>query len=100
MQLRAFIRRYVLDPGPSQQIAIAGLCLLAGLLLLPALIFMAGAALLGRYEGASLGHTYAAQFAGLGSGSTAAWIVVLGPYLLLQLYRGLRACWRAAAGPA
>jgi hypothetical protein len=74
--------------------------LLAGLLLLPALIFLAGVLLLGRYEGASLMHTYAALFAGLGSGSAAAWIVVLGPYLLLQLYRGLRACWRAGAGPA
>jgi hypothetical protein len=71
--------------------------LLMGVALMPILIFYAGAATLGRYEGASLGHLYASLFNGLKQGSIAAWVVMLGPYGLYVLFRALRAWWRISA---
>ncbi len=84
----------------SVELAIAVLGLLCGVALLPVLIFYAGVASLGRYEGASLGHLYNTFFSGLGVGSAASWVVLLGPYGLYLLFRGLRAWWRAGARPA
>ena len=43
---------------------------------LPALIYFAGSALLGPFEGASLGTSFRSIYQGLGDGSIAAWIVV------------------------
>jgi hypothetical protein len=80
----------------SVELALAALGLLAGVGLMPVLIFYTGVATLGRYEGASLGHLYHSLFAGFGSGSTASWVVVLGPYGLYLLFKGLRAWWRAS----
>jgi hypothetical protein len=71
--------------------------LVFGVALMPILIFYAGVAILGRYEGAGLGHLYGSVFAGLKEGSTAAWLVILGPYTLFLLFRALRAWWRASA---
>jgi hypothetical protein len=64
---------------------------------MPLLIFYGGAATLGRYEGASLGHLYRSLFAGLGDASIASWVVFLGPYGLYLLFKVLRAWWRASA---
>jgi hypothetical protein len=81
----------------SVELALAALGLLAGVGLMPVLIFYTGVATLGRYEGASLGHLYHSLFAGFGEGSIASWVVVLGPYGLYLLFKGLRAWWRASA---
>lgn len=75
--------------------AVVGLIL--GVALMPVLIFFTGAAVLGRYEGASLGNLYHSLSAGLGQASIASWVVLLGPYGLYLLFRGLRACWRIGA---
>jgi hypothetical protein len=82
-------RAWVLELGA------AGFCLLLGAALMPSLIFFAGSLILGRYDGATLGHTYRSIFSGAGNGSIASWIVILGPYGLYLLFRGLRAWWRA-----
>jgi hypothetical protein len=71
-----------------------------GVVLMPVLIFLAGVTALGRFEGASLGHLYSSLFQGLGEGSIASWVVVLGPYGLYLLFRALRGWWRASAGLA
>jgi hypothetical protein len=96
MQWRALLNRYRESSELVKQLSVAGILLLAGLSVLPVLIFFAGEVLLGRYEGASLPGTFAAVFAGLRSGSIASWVVVLGPYLLFLLFKGLRAWWRAS----
>jgi hypothetical protein len=75
--------------------AVIGLAL--GVALMPALIFYGGSAVLGRYEGASLGGQYAVIFQGLREASVAAWVVLLGPYALYLLFRALRLGWRAGA---
>jgi len=79
------------------ELAVAALGLVTGAAIMPVLIFYAGVATLGRYEGASLGHLYHSLFLGFGEGSTASWVVLLGPYGLYLLFKGLRAWWRASA---
>ena len=75
----------------------AVLALAIGFGLMPLLIFIAGSASLGRYEGASASAMYASLFQGFKMGSSAAWIVLLGPYALYLLFKGLRLWWRASA---
>lgn len=75
--------------------AVVVAALLVGVALMPILIFYAGVASLGRYEGASLHALYSSLFTGLAEGSIAAWVVFLGPYALYLLFRGLRVWWRA-----
>ena len=82
------------------ELAAAGFGLLLGALLMPSLIFLAGSLMLGRYDGATLGHTYRSVFTGAGNGSMACWIVILVPYGLYLLFKGLRAWWRAGVHPA
>ena len=74
--------------------------LVFGVALMPVLIFYAGVAALGRYEGASLHALYASLFDGLREGSIASWLVFLGPYILYLLFRGLRLWWRVGTGTA
>ena len=64
---------------------------------MPPLIFFAGAAALGRYDGASAQRLFASIYAGLQTGSAASWIVLFGPYGLFLVFRGLRLWWRASA---
>ena len=84
--------------GPwATELGIAALGLILGVALMPVLIFYTGAAALGRYEGAGLGNLYHSLFAGLGQASIASWVVLLGPYGLYLLFKGLRAWWRVGA---
>lgn len=71
--------------------------LILGALVLPGLIYGCGVAVLGGYEGGSLGRTYQGILGGLAQGSLTSWIVVLGPYLLWNLALVLRYWWRASA---
>jgi hypothetical protein len=93
-------RRLGLGSPWAQEVAVAVLAFGIGFGLMPLLIFMAGSASLGRYEGASSGALYASLFQGFKSGSSAAWIVLLGPYGLYLLFKGLRLWWRASANLA
>jgi len=77
-----------------KQLGIAGIALICGLGLLPPLIYFAGTATLGAYEGAGIATLYRSLFAGMADGSVAAWSVVLGPYGLFLLFLLLRRCWQ------
>jgi hypothetical protein len=99
MSLLGSITEFTEQRPWAVELGAAVLCLLIGVALMPMAIFYAGTATLGRYEGASLGHLYGSIFTGIGANSTAAWVVVLGPYGLYLLFKLLRAWWRAAAGP-
>ena len=76
---------------------VAVLGVIIGVALMPALIFYAGSQALGLYEGATVGHLYSSLFQGIKEASIAAWIVVLGPYGLYLLFRGLQLWWRSSA---
>ena len=79
----------------SRELWLTGIALVIGFGLMPALIFLAGTSLLGRYEGASLSGFYENVYGGLEEGSVASWIVLLGPYGLYLMFRLLRMWWRA-----
>jgi hypothetical protein len=83
--------------GWSRELLLTALALTVGFLLMPILIFFAGSALLGRYEGASVGRLFSSIYTGLRTGSPASWIVLLGPYGLWLTFRGLRLWWRAGS---
>lgn len=89
------LRRWRRSSLWSREAAAALLALALGALM-PLLIFFAGVALLGRYDGASAARIYGTVFGGLRSGAASSWIVLLGPYLLYLLGRALLAGWRAA----
>jgi|SRR5580700_6321307 hypothetical protein len=97
MTIRGIFGRMGMTSQWSVELALAAIGLLIGAGLMPILIFYAGVSTLGRYEGASLGHLYRSLFTGLGQESIAAWTVLLGPYGLYLLFKGLRAWWRASA---
>jgi ABC-type enterochelin transport system permease subunit len=83
-----------------REIVLTAIALAIGFLLMPMLIFFVGSAALGRYEGASLGRLFKSIYGTLESGSLASWVVLLGPYALLLVFRGLKVWWRAGTGPA
>jgi hypothetical protein len=97
MSINRILDRIGLSSPWSVEVALAAFGLLIGVGLLPVLIFYAGAATLGRYEGASLGRLYHSLFQGLEQASIASWVVLLGPYGLYLLFRGLRFWWRRGA---
>jgi hypothetical protein len=91
------MRKLASDSPWAAELLVAGVGLALGLILMPILIFYAGVAALGRYDGASLGHLYSSLFTGLKEASIASWLVFLGPYGLYLLFRSLRGWWRASA---
>lgn len=59
-----------------------------GLLALPALVYLVGQFLLGEYRpGAGMGAFYADLYGQLAAPAPWAWLLVLGPYLGIQLLR-------------
>jgi hypothetical protein len=84
----------------SRELAFAVFTLALGFGIMPVLIFFAGSAALGRYEGASSAAIYASVYRGLSQGSVASWIVVLGPYGLYLLTTAMIHAWRAGGRTA
>lgn len=91
------LSRLAEDSPWAAELVAAAVGLLLGVILLPVLIFYAGVAALGRFDGASLGRLYGSLFVGLKEASIASWVIFLGPYGLYLLFRALRAWWRASA---
>ena len=87
------LERLHLAGGWSQEIAIAAIALALGFGLMPILIFFAGSLTRGTYEGAGVARIFATLYHDLGAGSPTAWIVVLGPYGLCLIFRGLWLWW-------
>jgi hypothetical protein len=90
-------RQFAEDSPWGAELVAAAAGLLLGVIVMPILIFYAGAATLGRFEGATLGRLYGSLFLGLKEASIASWVIFLGPYGLYLLFRALRAWWRASA---
>lgn len=74
----------------------ASLWLAIGLFVLPAIIYWVGIVLLGPYgEGAGPGTFYADFFSDLAAFSAPAWLIALGPVVLVSLLRLVFFNWRA-----
>jgi hypothetical protein len=69
------------------QLILVGIGLVLGFVLLPALVFFVGTAVIGTYASGAhrLGSFYGNLVADLIHGSPVAWILVVGPYVLLLL---------------
>jgi hypothetical protein len=75
-------------PWLRREALVLAACFGFGLLVLPALIFLVGEQLLGEYRpGAGMGAFYADLYAQLAAMSPWAWLLVLGPWLGIQLLR-------------
>jgi len=71
-----------------KQATLAAICLGFGVLILPALIYVVGAKILGAYGGGpGISSFYGDFFRNLISGGLRTWFIVLGPYLLLAVLR-------------
>jgi hypothetical protein len=97
MPFSQFFTRLTRSQGWQREILFTALALAFGFALMPVLIFYAGSLLLGRYEGASVGHLFQSIYRGFQAGSPASWIVLLGPYALYLLFRIFRLWWRLSA---
>jgi hypothetical protein len=91
-------------PRPRRELAIFGLALLCGLIVMPFLIWFAGSRVLGPYTHGQNTHAgpfalVADFFSGLAHGSAVFWAVALGPALLLLLIRLFVALVRALPDP-
>jgi hypothetical protein len=82
----------------QREVAIAAGFLAFGLLALPFLVYLVGQRMLGEY-GDGEGPLSLAEsiWLDLLSLSLSAWILVLSPYLAIQLARGVRRIWRRKA---
>ena len=87
-------RRYRRTHGMRRELLTLALCLGAGLVVMPILIWVVGKAVLGPYANGGLGALLGDYYTTLYQGSLAYSLVALGPYGALWLLRGLRAWFR------
>ena len=92
--LLQYWRKYQGTRGPTRELLAIGICLGLGLAAMPVLIWVAGSAKLGRYPNGGLGALWHDFFAALLKGSPIFWLVALGPYAALWIWRGARALYR------
>lgn len=77
----------------QREVAIAAGLLAVGLLVLPFVVYLVGQRMLGEYGAGPLALAESIWL-DLLSLRLPAWILVLSPYLTIQLARGLRRIWR------
>ena len=80
-----------------REIAIAAGCLAFGLIALPPAIYVVGQRMLGEYEGDGAMGLSESIWTDLLALQAPAWLLVLCPYLALQLIRGIRRLLRRPA---
>lgn len=69
---------------------------IVGIALLPLAIFLVGDAVFGSYGGDGFGNFFESLLAKLGRADRFAWLLVLSPYIILQLLRIMAMGWRIA----
>ena len=67
-----------------------------GIALLPLAIFFVGDAVFGSYGGDGFGDFYESLLGKLGRADRFAWLLVLSPYIIVQLIRIMALGWRLA----
>lgn len=81
---------YFSRPAPTFEAVTLGLALLVGLLVMPALIYLAGRYTLGAYANGGPLTLYGDFFTGLFEPRSSNWVVVFGPFVFLCLFRLFR----------
>ena len=72
------------------ELVLAAVLLAVGLLPLPVAVYWVGQFVIGVYEGGGVGELLSSIWTELGRGSATAWILVLSPYVAIQLIRAAR----------
>jgi hypothetical protein len=75
---------------PKYEALTLGLAVLVGLLIMPALIYLAGSLSLREYANGGVFALYLDFFKGLFEPRPSCWIVVAGPFVVLTLFRIFR----------
>ena len=82
-----------------KELLLAAALLSCGLLLLPVAVYWVGGRVVGEYSAESgVWGLIWDIWSDLAAGSVLAWILVVSPYLLIQLLRVARALWRRKPG--
>lgn len=81
---------YVSQPAPIFEAVTLGFAILVGVLVMPALIFLAGNIALDDYANGGLFSLYGDFFRGLFEPRGSFWLVVIGPFVFLTLFRLFR----------
>lgn len=89
-------RQFSMSKAITREAALLVGFLFLGLVLLPVAIYVVGQAIFGDYGGGSYSHFYSALSGRIRAGDTAAWFLVLSPYLGLQALRLVALGWRSA----
>lgn len=92
--LLQYWRRYRRTHGVRRELLTLLLCLVLGLVAMPALIWAAGSWKLGPYANGGLLALWRDFYGALSRGSLVFWLVALGPYAAVWLLRGLRLGFR------
>ena len=87
-------KRYRSSRGLRRELWALAICLTLGLLGLPVLIWLVGSWKLGPYANGGLAAFWRDDLGALSKGSIAFWLVALGPYAALWLFRGVRFAFR------
>ena len=81
---------YFSQPVMSFEALTLALAVLVGLLVMPALIYLAGRYALDAYANGGLLSLYGDFFRGLFEPRASCWLVVIGPFVFLSLFRAFR----------
>lgn len=81
---------YASQPMPIFEAVTLGLAVLVGLLIMPALIYLAGSFALSEYANGGVFSLYGDFFKGLFEPRSSCWVVVFGPFVFLTLFRVFR----------
>jgi len=81
---------YVSQPMATFEAVTFGLALLAGLLIMPALIYLAGSLVLNDYANGGVFALYGDFLKGLFEPRASCWVVLFGPYVFLTVFRLFR----------
>jgi hypothetical protein len=101
VSITALVNRVRGASRQERELWLAGAALAFGLLVLPFLIYLAGSISLGPYESGSVWLYLFDFLKGLVRPHLAYWLIVVGPYLLILLLRGLLGLRRRVRqGPA
>lgn len=74
-------------PRLAVELTIAGAAVLAGLVAMPLLVWVAGRAVIGPYANGGAGALLSDFFRGLAAGAPACWVLAAGPYALVWFVR-------------
>jgi hypothetical protein len=85
---------YISQPVPAFEAVTLGLALLVGLLVMPALIYLAGRYTLGAYGNGGVFSLYLDFLKGLVEPRASCWVVLIGPFVFLSLVRLFRLALR------